>query len=1120
MNFLQFDITAAMNEEYDFYMTKSLHKKVYCELTKIRNIKKTRKLKKSEHKQMKIIREQSIKLKNKTAQLKPIMLKILMIQKFWKNTVARKLANKKDKLSVAEPEENSWLTEELDGLESEVVEPSSEKLVKISALKLSDAKSGNLKVKTHWPKLANEVTLPKGMEKQIDPFNIESDEVRCFNSDSDSKYNGQLTPDHITHGVNFHMGELNETTNRRSGGLHKAILSEKYNITDLDFLGEADEEFNLQLFRERTAGAIKSGDQHYAATTAEKILAIVKDPSLTDVHEIPRYNCSLFLDLDGKGIYDNIHDMFSDLVELLTHGWNKLMEKTKQYSLNKLDVNKFRIHYDDSNVISLHIIYNETLTFENSAYQRQFWHYIKYLASKSDQWEKISKCIDLKPFNTNASIRTIGSTKRNESRKMIVGKWNAVEGKIEKDYAAKICSLDIITKRPHGHSCFYRFRIPIYSTGKNKHNNLTLELKDDTESIKNKCLELVPESYFTSSNDRYLNFNFHKEVKCIACETSHQQYGWYCWISPKGKCYAGCRGNSFKKSKLIFNYDVKASAENSKQAQFENLNDYIIQTMELVKKSGVEKKWSFSDYTLFVNTITRKMHSLTTVIEYLSTALVHVVNNGGDKIFTRNWHYDDKDRLQLEFQEIKDPFVGRKDFKVKFSTGEDSWKLMKMSELYYNYVQHYFKLNKSIWHPYLKKSQVSGKKFEESFNLFRGYAHKFEETKPEQLLEWEKNELAPIFWHFKYILCGGEEEVYDHFIKSLMFKIQHPTVKWKFAFSSYSKEEQAGKNICLNWFFKDIVGSWNCRRVNSFEDVTLHFNGVIANNLFIMIDEVAGGNKERDMNKFKNLMCENENDVTKKHEEAKSEITYSCFFLNSNNRTPIANKGSTNKIVDLELNCMKVGDFKYFDKLAKCQDDNSEKFFLYLANYDLGDFKPWRNKPVTKLSKEKKESSLSTAFQMLLEVYRSQPEDFVKKDKSEDYDSYDSDSEIDDDDLSITTEKPIATLLESKHFRVKKEKDKWIKMKNDTVGEGVIETGIFQLYRYVTLQHLYTRYKEYHDNYGRNKPLSRSRFIDNLRGENIKMVDPRPRVFGKRMSVFKLDHNTLKKMFDAKNIDL
>ena len=300
------------------------------------------------------------------------------------------------------------------------------------------------------------------------------------------------------------------------------------------------------------------------AWPSEILKAVQKKEDDKDLHEIPRYNCALYADLDDKEslVFKTRNEMYLAFVDLLTYSFDTLRKyKDNKKYLNEFDSSKLTIHADDKKLNSLHLIYNDNYSFINKAYQKQFWEYVSVICEKKDKYKNILKVVDFNVYNINTSLRTLHSLKGD--RKFIKARWCSEKNKIKTQSKSLATKDDIISKSKGKNYCI---EIPLISKGKGKKTYSPTKLSIDNK-IAERLLEFAPNTYLSSEKNNL--FTFHTRDKqgyeCPACKNNHDSNGWYAWIS-KGNVMCGCHGSEYKsnpKPRLLFVLESEQSVVSS-----------------------------------------------------------------------------------------------------------------------------------------------------------------------------------------------------------------------------------------------------------------------------------------------------------------------------------------------------------------------------------------------------------------------------------------------------------------------------------------------------------------------------------------------------------------------------
>lgn len=761
-----------------------------------------------------------------------------------------------------------------------------------------------------------------------------------------------------------------------------------------------------------------------------KILNKEKDPEL---HEYPRQHCRIFFDLDDKKMehYRHIHDMYRDLVTLMTIVFHKIrsVKGSNKEFVNEFDTEKLVIHADDHNLNSMHIIYDDKV-FRNTAYLAQFMGYIQGIVESYKKKEKtfneednaitesikrIDKVIDWGVYGTKHSLRTIGSIKKDEytkpkfePRKFIKFYYNKIKKKLFKSKKQKITSKDIISG--DGSNIEYYMKIPHNAVKKNKKF-----YQPTDQSLANGLAErfqsFAPETMLGYESGNLFGFNAVQgsPYNCPACSVEHYNPGWYGFMKGN-KGFAGCHGPEYKKMNIggryLFTLNAIESAKNIKDWKGGNRKDVVRELIKDLEKNGVskdenglKKKWSFCDYVQFLRS--DKPVPMKDVVEYMHETIIHVIDCGTNRIFTKSYLNDGS----IAVKQVRKVFD--KDLEVFIDTTSDGkTETIGLFMTYYGMFYNYCSYGYIDFMPFLDKNdgaQLLDKRFNNTFNLFQGYMHDYRKIDCDKVEK--EGKLKLIFDHID-LLANRNKEVYIYIILWLAYIIQFPMMKNKVALAFYSKNEQAGKNIFWDWIAMKIFGKELSRSVKSMESLTQRFNKASEGKLFTIGNEISSYNKHKDTDKVKSLVTDTIQEVEPKGFEPYPINDYTAYVFLTNNFNFM--KVVLARFLVSPVDESKIGDVKYFTDLAKSMEDNAELFFNYLANIDLTNFQVTKI-PMTSMKIEIMEDNLSAPLKFINFLLEMDEEDMYKHLGMIQPSDSDSESESDDDKEKEDDKKEVVT---------------------------------------------------------------------------------------------------------------
>ena len=250
----------------------------------------------------------------------------------------------------------------------------------------------------------------------------------------------------------------------------------------------------------------------------------------------------------------------------------------------------------------------------------------------------------------------------------------------------------------------------------------------------------------------------------------------------------------------------------------------------------------------------------------------------------------------------------------------------------------------------------------------------------------DEEELAKanlIMDHIQKIICDQREPEFRYLMGWIAQLIQNPADKKVPAITLISLMG-AGKNI-LTWFISLLIGNEKSYTTAAPEKYIYgKFNGIVANKIFINLDEVDKRNGYGNDGVIKNMQTFEKWTINEKMEKPYECTSYHRFMATTNNPDPVIALTEDNRR-DLILKCSndKVEkneeNQKYFDDLVAAIRTQRvmEYLYNYFASYDLEHF-GWNAKIVPK-----------TEYQQILVKHNVSPLDtflewFVWRNKSKD----------------------------------------------------------------------------------------------------------------------------------------
>ncbi len=223
----------------------------------------------------------------------------------------------------------------------------------------------------------------------------------------------------------------------------------------------------------------------------------------------------------------------------------------------------------------------------------------------------------------------------------------------------------------------------------------------------------------------------------------------------------------------------------------------------------------------------------------------------------------------------------------------------------------------------------SGKNHEGLLNLWSGF--------PVEPIEGD-DKLDRIMWHFKFIICSGNDFLFNHFLAQLAHLIQKPAEKTGVSIVLKSEARGAGKNT-VSKLVEELLGE-HCTVVQDPNQLLGRFNAHLANKLFVIVEEAFFTGDSKDVGKFKTLITESSIVIEGKGRDTITIPSYHRFMLLSNNDWVVPQTANERRFFVLDISEEMVGNKEYFDNLYNDINDPEAigQLFNFLQNYDISRF--------------------------------------------------------------------------------------------------------------------------------------------------------------------------------------
>ena len=206
------------------------------------------------------------------------------------------------------------------------------------------------------------------------------------------------------------------------------------------------------------------------------------------------------------------------------------------------------------------------------------------------------------------------------------------------------------------------------------------------------------------------------------------------------------------------------------------------------------------------------------------------------------------------------------------------------------------------------------------------------------MFKYDKDGVDFILNHIK-VLCNNDEDCAEYIIKWLAHMIQYPAEKTG-RFPIFISNEGCGKGT-LNKIIKALIGEHKYFETTSPENyVWGKFNSLMANALFVLINEFGKKNANDAEGRIKGIMTDEEMNIKGEGDKPYKIVSYHRFMGNTNNQNPFNTKKGTRREWIIRCSDELIENFPYFKKInALIKDDNVIKsFYRYLLSIDVENF--------------------------------------------------------------------------------------------------------------------------------------------------------------------------------------
>lgn len=244
---------------------------------------------------------------------------------------------------------------------------------------------------------------------------------------------------------------------------------------------------------------------------------------------------------------------------------------------------------------------------------------------------------------------------------------------------------------------------------------------------------------------------------------------------------------------------------------------------------------------------------------------------------------------------------------------------------------------------------TSSKKHPQStLNLFGGYKAKMFDRKV------EAEEIETFLYHLREVICRGNEENYDYYIRWWAWFFQRGRTGVMIILLSELKG--TGKNIILELLAEHVIGDKYVAVTDKIDTVVQRFNAIMVEKALIVTNELkdiskSGKESSRVEDILKTLIKDRLTSIEKKGLDVLTVPSTVNFHGTSNYEIPLKVDRDQRRYVFFDVSPHKKGDFKYFDELATFVESHPDEIFTYLNQFDLKGWGPEKNLVQTEYTK-------------------------------------------------------------------------------------------------------------------------------------------------------------------------
>lgn len=227
--------------------------------------------------------------------------------------------------------------------------------------------------------------------------------------------------------------------------------------------------------------------------------------------------------------------------------------------------------------------------------------------------------------------------------------------------------------------------------------------------------------------------------------------------------------------------------------------------------------------------------------------------------------------------------------------------------------------------------------------------------------------LEPVLQHFS-VLCSHDAICTKYVIDWVAQIIQQPGRLSQVCIATIG-DQGCGKNTITSWLIESIIGTEFALSTCNAKAVLGDFNHMVANLLFLNLDEVKTDDGYMFSEQMKTLITESVKTVTRKGVNSRLARDCTRIWATSNARNPIKVPAgeAERRFVVIKASNEKCGDTQYFNELHASLDNPAVQwtFIEFLRHRDISGIHWSHDRPITEQYEEMQQTNVKPSIRLL-----------------------------------------------------------------------------------------------------------------------------------------------------------